>query len=29
MGFEPMISVLQNPTVATIGTLARLLPDPV
>ena len=29
MGFEPIIWVLQDPTLATFGTLARLLPDPV
>jgi len=29
MGFEPMIGVLQDPTVATFGTLARLWPDSV
>jgi len=29
MGFEPMIRVLQDPTLATFGTLARLSPDSV
>jgi len=29
MGFEPMIGVLQDPTVATFRTFARLSPDSV